>query len=109
MDFPEAVQRIADALQAQQIILFGSRARGDFGIDSDYDLLIVVDDAMTEHTARLAGRAHNAVGDRNFSLDVLVYRRSDFDLSLDDQSSVVCHALADGKVIYERQSPKMVA
>lgn len=109
MDFPEAVQKIADALQPQQIILFGSRARGDFGIDSDYDLLIVVDDAITENPLRLAGRAHNAVGDRNFSLDVVVYRRSDFELSLRDQSDVVCHAVADGKVMYERQKSQVAA
>ncbi len=109
MDFPEAVQKIADALRPQQIILFGSRARGDAGVDSDYDLLIVVDDEITENSLRLAGRAHNAVGDRNFSLDVVVYRRSDFELSLHDQSDVVCHAVNDGKVIYERQKPQMAA
>jgi uncharacterized protein len=109
MDFPEAVQRIADALQPQQIILFGSRARGDFAADSDYDLLIVVDDTISENPLRLAGRAHNAVGDRNFSLDVIVYRRSDFELSLRDQSDVVCHAMTDGQVIYERQKPQMAA
>jgi uncharacterized protein len=109
MDFPEAVQKIADVLQPQKIILFGSRARGDFGVDSDYDLLIVVDDSITENTLRLAGRAHNAVGDRNFSLDVVVYRRSDFELSLIDQSDVVCHAMTDGQVIYERQEPQMAA
>ena len=109
MDFPEALQRIAAALQPQQIILFGSRARGEARVDSDYDLLIVVDDEITENTLRLAGRAHNAVGDRNFSLDVLVYRRSDFELSLRDESDVVCHAVTDGKVIYERESPQMAA
>lgn len=109
VDFLEAVRKIAATLQPQQTILFGSRARGDFGIDSDYDLLIVVDDEITENTLRLAGRAHNAVGHRDFSLDVLVYRRSDFELSLRDQSDVVCYAVADMKVIYERQKPQMAA
>ena len=31
-------------LQPQQVILFGSAARGDAGADSDYDLLVVLDD-----------------------------------------------------------------
>lgn len=108
MDFSEAVQKIAVALNPQQIILFGSRARGDFRPDSDYDLLIVVDDTLPESTFKLAGRAHNAVGDRKFSLDVVVYRRSDFEVSLQDQSDVVCYAVEDGKVLYERQDQKMV-
>ncbi len=109
MDFSEAVQKIAVALNPQQIILFGSRARGDFKPDSDYDLLIVVDDSMTENTLKLAGRAHNAVGDRRFSLDVVVYRRRDFETSLQDQSDVVCYAIEDGKVLYERESSKVAA
>lgn len=32
----------------KQIILFGSRARGDYDPDSDYDCLIVVDDVTEE-------------------------------------------------------------
>ena len=28
--------------EIKQIVLFGSRARGDYGFDSDYDLLLVV-------------------------------------------------------------------
>jgi len=32
----------------KQVILFGSRARGDFLPDSDYDCLVVVDEVSTE-------------------------------------------------------------
>ena len=38
----EAVRRLVAALQPERIYLFGSRARGDFDADSDWDLLVVV-------------------------------------------------------------------
>ena len=40
----EIVQRLADAYHPLRIYLFGSKARGTAGPDSDYDLLIVVSD-----------------------------------------------------------------
>src|SRR5882672_3592094 len=39
----EAVGRLVSALHPRAIILFGSRARGTNGPDSDYDLLVVSD------------------------------------------------------------------
>lgn len=38
----EIVRRLVAAYQPERIYLFGSRARGDAGPDSDYDLLVVV-------------------------------------------------------------------
>jgi len=39
---PEITERIVNASQPEKIILFGSHARGDFGPDSDLDLLVVI-------------------------------------------------------------------
>jgi uncharacterized protein len=48
-EFYEMVRQIADAYHPLRIYLFGSKARGDAGPDSDYDLLVVViDDAPPE-------------------------------------------------------------
>jgi predicted nucleotidyltransferase len=45
----EMVRRIADVYHPLRIYLFGSKARGDAGPDSDCDLLVVVaDDAPPE-------------------------------------------------------------
>ena len=45
----EIVRRLVDAYCPERIYLFGSRARGDAGAGSDYDLLLVVpDDAPAE-------------------------------------------------------------
>ncbi len=39
----EIVRRLVDAYQPLHIYLFGSRARGDFGPDSDIDILVDFD------------------------------------------------------------------
>ena len=45
----EMVRRLVAAFEPERIYLFGSRARGDDGADSDYDLMVVVhDDAPPE-------------------------------------------------------------
>ena len=41
---PELLDRVVAYFHPRKIILFGSRARGEAGPDSDFDLLVVVDD-----------------------------------------------------------------
>jgi len=52
----EIIQRLVSAYQPERIYLFGSVARGDAGLDSDYDLMVIVpDDAPPERRrSRLA-------------------------------------------------------
>ena len=46
----EIVERLVAAYQPQRIYLFGSKARGDAGPDSDYDLMVIVNgDAPLDH------------------------------------------------------------
>jgi len=40
----QMVRRLAEAFQPERIYLFGSRARGNGGPDSDYDVLVIVPD-----------------------------------------------------------------
>jgi predicted nucleotidyltransferase len=37
----DIVRRLVDAYRPERVYLFGSRARGEGGPDSDYDLLVV--------------------------------------------------------------------
>ena len=52
------VQRYGDRLRG--ILLYGSRARGDFGPDSDYDLVVLLDnlDGPIEETLALGPLCH---------------------------------------------------
>lgn len=41
---PELLDRVVDYFHPRRIVLFGSRARGKSGPDSDIDLLVILDD-----------------------------------------------------------------
>src|SRR2546422_8533277 len=60
----EIVRRLVAAFQPERIYLFGSKARGEAGPDSDYDLLVVVpDDASPERRrSRLGYQALRGTG-----------------------------------------------
>jgi len=61
------LRRLVDVYQPERIYMFGSKARGDDGADSDYpDLLVVVpDDASPERKAEPRG-LRGPAGDRGF-------------------------------------------
>lgn len=40
-------QAVTEIVPGAQLVLYGSRARGDAGTESDYDLLVLVDDPPT--------------------------------------------------------------
>lgn len=52
---PEITRRILAVSSPQKIILFGSYARGDYGPDSDLDLMVVMDqvDSPRSESVRL--------------------------------------------------------
>jgi predicted nucleotidyltransferase len=74
----EIVRRLVASYQPLEVYLFGSKARGDSGPDSDYDLLVVVpDDAPRERKrSRLAYEVLRGIG---WAADVLVCTRSYFE------------------------------
>ena len=41
---PELLDRVVDYFHPRRVVLFGSRARGKSGPDSDIDLLVILDD-----------------------------------------------------------------
>jgi predicted nucleotidyltransferase len=74
----EIVRRLVASYQPLQVYLLGSKARGDAGPESDYDLLVVVpDDAQPERKrSRLAYEVLRGTG---LAADVLVCTQSYFE------------------------------
>ncbi len=74
----EILRRLVKAYEPERIYLFGSKARGEAGPDSDYDLLLIVpDDAPPERRgSRLAYQVLRGTG---AAADVLVWLKSKFD------------------------------
>lgn len=95
----EMVNRLVTALQPEQIYLFGSKARGEAGPDSDYDLLAVVpaSDLPPHRRDVLAFRALCGVG---AAKDVIVYTRDEFESRRRAASSLPATVLREGILVY---------
>lgn len=95
----EMVRRLVAAFRPERIYLFGSRARGEAGPDSDYDLLMVVGASPLPRYLReqSAFRALCGVGAPK---DVVVLTRAEFDGRLGVPCSLPATVGREGKILY---------
>jgi predicted nucleotidyltransferase len=93
------VDGIVEELNPERIYLFGSLARGTDGVDSDYDLLVVVASA-DEPNYRLAQRAHSRIWGLGVSADIIVLSKQSFDRRAHLQASLVGTVLREGTLLY---------
>ncbi len=96
LSFAVAVERIVTEIQPEQIILFGSRARGDARVNSDYDVLVVANGEPHE----LSRRISKVLRGRRFALDVLALSRFHIEQRL-ARSTLLRTIMREGKVLYE--------
>ena len=98
------VRAIMDETGPEQIILFGSRARGDATAESDYDFVVVEAGPFGEGRSRLAemARLYRTPAGFEADADVLVYGRDDVERWRDSLNHVLARALREGRVLYER-------
>ena len=73
------VQAIVDEVDPEQVILFGSRARGDVAVGSDVDLIVVESAPFGEGRDRGAEetRLWRALAGFHVQKDLLVYSRDE--------------------------------
>src|SRR2546425_11357144 len=102
-DVPMAVIRrfahqVAERLEPEKIILFGSYAYGQPHADSDVDILVVMparnslDQAVTIHLAILPP----------FPLDIIVRTPTDMQGRLEEGDSFMREVVSKGKILYEK-------
>ena len=93
------IERLVEAYQPNRIYLFGSKARGDSGPDSDFDLMVVVpDDAPpARKRSRLAYEVLRGTGT---AADVLIWTRSAFESRLHLVASLPATVIREGKLLH---------
>lgn len=95
----ERVKRRLVSLGAQKIVLFGSAARGQIGLFSDIDLLVVMASPLP-FVERLREIYRHI---KPSAIDLFVYTPEEFH-SIKETNPFVRQALREGKIIYEADS-----
>jgi predicted nucleotidyltransferase len=99
-ELPAAVQRIAQALQPEKIILFGSHAYGTPTPDSDVDLLVILETTASPKERYLA--VCRLLRPRPFPVDILVRTPAEIERAVRSGDFFIKEILSQGRVLYER-------
>ena len=97
----EITRRLVDSYEPERIYLFGSRARGTAGADSDYDLLVVVPDNVPP-ALRGSARAYEALWGLPTAGDILVWTHTAFAERLHLRASLPSMVKREGRLLYSR-------
>ncbi|AFY85311.1 type VII toxin-antitoxin system MntA family adenylyltransferase antitoxin [Oscillatoria acuminata] len=86
------------------LILFGSRARGDFQAQSDWDFAVLSDEKLNENS--LKNNFHLTLETSNFLSELLGISSDKLDIvQLNRAGALISHFVArDGKLVYERET-----
>jgi len=98
----EMTRRIVEQFDPLQVILFGSRARGDHRPDSDVDLLVVF--SHIENTRETAVAIADLLYDAPLGKDIVVTTPEEITIRGTLIGTVLEPALREGEVLYERSA-----
>ena len=93
------VNDVINQFNPERVILFGSHALGDATIDSDVDVLVVMDFKSRPHQQAFEIRRTIK---RSFPLDLLVRKPADIDRRLRLGDFFIKEIMREGKVLYEK-------
>jgi|SRR5579859_1443204 len=95
----QIVERLVRAYDPERIYLFGSKARGDAGPDSDFDLLLVVPDEA-EPERRRSRLAYQTLRGTGTAADILVLTRAYFISRLHLAASLPATVAREGTLVH---------
>jgi predicted nucleotidyltransferase len=95
----EMVRRLVTAFHPDYIYLYGSRARGEAGPDSDYDLMMVVPSSQIPRYRR-DQQAFRALCGMGVPKEVIVLTRAEFEAGQQVTCSLPATVLREGRLLY---------
>ncbi|MBF0589002.1 MAG: nucleotidyltransferase domain-containing protein [Magnetococcales bacterium] len=96
--------RITESIHPEQIILFGSYARGDAKPDSDVDLLVITSESYGPHNSRRKPltRLERSLSRIRIPVDIVLSTVEEVSQWRDATNHLIAHAMREGRVLYER-------
>lgn len=100
----QMVDAIVNNVHPQQIILFGSRVRGNVTQDSDLDLLVVEQEPFENGRSRRKemSRIRKALSSFRAPKDILVYSADEVGKWRNSLNHIIAKAYRDGEILYEK-------
>jgi predicted nucleotidyltransferase len=96
----EMVRRLVERFDPEQVILFGSHARGTAGPHSDVDLLVVLPVSGSKRARQIEMRV--ALHDIRVPKDIIVVTPDELARRRNIVGTIIRPALQEGKVLYAR-------
>ena len=97
----KVTERIVHTFHPIKIILFGSYARGEEKLDSDIDLLVILEKVINKR--KDAVKIRRILSDLEISKDILVTTPEEIKEKGNLVGTILKPALEEGLVIYERK------
>jgi predicted nucleotidyltransferase len=100
----QMVRAIVREVDPEQIWLFGSRARGEGGPDSDVDLLVVEREPFGPGRSRFGevGRVRRALSAFRVPKDILVFSADEVQHWRDSLNHIIAECIRQGRLLYDR-------
>jgi len=97
------LQILIQAYNPNKVILFGSYAWGKPTINSDIDIIVVVESSKDKISKR-AIKAYELLREFKIPKDIIVYTEIEFNSLANHQSSLCYKVINEGQVLYDRAS-----
>ena len=92
-------RKIGEQTKAQAVVLFGSYARNQAGMQSDVDLLVIAESDLPRH--KRGRQLHLMFKPYPFPMDILVYTPREVEAEREFELSFISRVLREGKRLYE--------
>lgn len=94
---------ILKAVDAEQIILFGSYAKGDYNKNSDIDLMVIIEKKINrKEKNRILDKMAITFFENNLNIDLLIETKEDIEKYRNIIGTIIKPVLEQGRILWKK-------